>query len=109
TPERIRIAVRDTGVGIAPEHVERVFERFYQVDTARTGTNALTLPASSGRGTGLGLSIVKHAVAALGGRVEVRSELGKGTTFIVELPRRAEGSRAGDSDDTSHQTETQGR
>lgn len=89
----VKLAVRDTGVGIAPEHVERVFERFYQVDSARTGTNAITLPTTTGRGTGLGLSIVKHAVAALGGQIDVRSEVGQGTTFTITLPRRAEGRR----------------
>ncbi len=82
-----RLTVRDTGMGISPEHVDRVFERFYQVEAARTGTNAHTNPRSSGRGTGLGLSIVKHAVGALGGTVAVESELGRGTTFTILLPR----------------------
>ena len=79
----VRLIVRDTGVGIAPEHLGRVFERFYQVGTARTGTNART----SGRGTGLGLSIVKHAVGAMGGSVAVESEQGVGSTFTVILPQ----------------------
>ena len=83
-----RLVIRDTGVGIGREHVDRVFERFYQVEAARTGTNAHTNPRSSGRGTGLGLSIVKHAVAALGGTVAVESELGRGTTFTITLPRQ---------------------
>jgi two-component system phosphate regulon sensor histidine kinase PhoR len=63
--------VTDTGVGIPPEHLDRVFERFYQVDPARSG--------SAGRGTGLGLAIVKHAVHAMGGSVQLRSTLGRGT------------------------------
>ena len=75
--------VSDTGLGIAPDHLDRVFERFYQVDAARTGTN----PRTSGRGTGLGLSIVKHAVAALGGTVAVQSTPGSGSTFTVTLPQ----------------------
>ncbi len=83
TPEVV-IRVSDTGIGIPAEHLDRVFERFYQVDPARTGTN----PRVSGRGTGLGLSIVKHAVSALGGQVSVQSKLGEGSLFEVRLPQR---------------------
>ena len=75
----IVVAVADTGIGIPPEHLERVFERFYQVDASRTG--------SAGRGTGLGLAIVKHAVAALGGTVQIESAAGKGTTVTCRFPQ----------------------
>jgi two-component system phosphate regulon sensor histidine kinase PhoR len=75
----IALTVADTGIGIAPEHRERVFERFYQVDVARSG--------SAGRGTGLGLAIVKHAVAALGGTVRLQSAVGAGTTVTCEFPQ----------------------
>ena len=75
------IRVEDTGIGIPPEHLDRVFERFYQVDAARSG--------SAGRGTGLGLAIVKHAVAALGGTVELESTVGSGTTVTCLLPQEA--------------------
>jgi signal transduction histidine kinase len=78
--DEVRIAVVDTGIGIPPEQVERVFERFYQVDPARSG--------SAGRGTGLGLAIVKHAVAALGGTVRLESRIGRGTTVTCVLPQR---------------------
>jgi len=71
------IEVRDTGIGIHPEALPRVFERFYRVDRART----------AGRGgTGLGLAIVKHVVEGHGGRVTVSSTVGKATTFTVRLP-----------------------
>ena len=73
------LQVIDTGIGIAPEHVDRVFERFYQVDASRTG--------AAGRGTGLGLAIVKHAVHALGGHLWVESQLGKGTTITCVFPQ----------------------
>ncbi|HRS94746.1 MAG TPA: ATP-binding protein [Candidatus Latescibacteria bacterium] len=73
----VRIDVRDTGCGIAPEHLQRVFERFYRVDKARS---------RNAGGTGLGLSIVKHIVQAHGGRVTVESALGKGSTFSLFLP-----------------------
>ena len=73
------VIVSDTGIGIPPEHLDRVFERFYQVDAARSG--------SAGRGTGLGLAIVKHAVAALGGTVRIESTVGKGTTVTCVLPQ----------------------
>lgn len=86
-PAELLVRVSDTGIGIPPEHVERIFERFYQIDPARSGTNAITNPRLSGRGTGLGLSIVKHAVGALGGSVRVQSKLGEGSTFEVRLPQ----------------------
>jgi two-component system phosphate regulon sensor histidine kinase PhoR len=73
------LTVSDTGIGIPPEHLDRVFERFYQVDAARSG--------SAGRGTGLGLAIVKHAAAALGGTVRIESEAGRGTTVTCVLPQ----------------------
>jgi heavy metal sensor kinase len=73
-----RIAVIDHGVGIASEHLPRLFDRFYRVDTARN--RALG-------GAGLGLSIVKAIAVAHGGSAEVQSELGKGSTFTIRLPR----------------------
>ncbi len=71
------IEVIDNGQGIAPEHQERIFERFYRVDKARS---------SDLGGTGLGLSIVKHFAQSFSGQVSVTSRLGKGTTFTVRLP-----------------------
>ena len=73
----IRFSVRDTGVGIAPEHLPRIFERFYRVDSGRSRDVG---------GTGLGLSIVKHLVDAHNGDVEARSEPGEGTTIDVVFP-----------------------
>lgn len=71
------IAVQDTGVGIAGEHQNRIFERFYRVDRARSREMG---------GTGLGLSIVKHLTQVFLGNVEVSSQVGKGSTFTVRLP-----------------------
>ncbi|HEU4594810.1 MAG TPA: ATP-binding protein [Pyrinomonadaceae bacterium] len=79
---RDRIHVSDAGEGIAPEHVARIFERFYRVDRARS--RALG-------GTGLGLAIVKHLARAHGGEANVRSAPGEGSVFTVELPADAEG------------------
>ena len=73
--DSILIEVRDTGVGIAPDEVERVFERFYKADQSRQSS-----------GTGLGLAIAKHIVLAHGGAIRATSELGVGSTFTVELP-----------------------
>jgi two-component system, OmpR family, phosphate regulon sensor histidine kinase PhoR len=72
-----QIAVRDSGIGIKPEDQERVFERFYRVDKARSREMG---------GTGLGLSIVKHLAQSMNGAVAVESEVGKGSTFTIELP-----------------------
>jgi PAS domain S-box-containing protein len=80
--QAVALTVADTGIGIAAEHIDRVFERFYQVDAARSG--------SAGRGTGLGLAIVKHAVYALNGTVSLESSVGKGTTVTCELPQPAD-------------------
>ncbi|HYO99004.1 MAG TPA: ATP-binding protein [Pyrinomonadaceae bacterium] len=74
---RDRISVADTGEGIAPAHIQRIFERFYRVDRARS----LALG-----GTGLGLAIVKHLARAHGGEATVRSTPGQGSTFTIELP-----------------------
>lgn len=77
----VRIVVVDRGEGIAPEHLERIFERFYRVDPAR---------ARKTGGTGLGLSIVKHIVAGHGGEIDVWSKPGKGSTFTLTLPAAPE-------------------
>lgn len=78
---QVVIDVRDTGIGIPREDVTRVFERFYKSDRART--------RGSG-GTGLGLSIARHLVEAHGGRIWVKSKVGKGSTFSFTLPLAAE-------------------
>ncbi len=71
------LAVRDSGQGIAPDHLPRIFERFYRVDASRSREEG---------GTGLGLAIVKHIVEAHGGRVDAESELGAGTTVTAWFP-----------------------
>lgn len=71
------LTVEDTGIGIAPEHQERIFERFYRVDKSRSKAVG---------GTGLGLSIVKHAAKVHHARIEVNSSAGKGTIVIVRFP-----------------------
>ena len=72
-----RISVRDYGPGIAPAHIDRLFERFYRVDKGRSRELG---------GTGLGLAIVKHVARVHGGTVAVASELGKGCVFSIWLP-----------------------
>lgn len=71
------LTVEDTGIGIAPEHQERIFERFYRVDKSRSKAVG---------GTGLGLSIVKHVAKIHHARIEVNSSVGKGTIVIVRFP-----------------------
>jgi len=78
TADRVRILVTDQGIGIPPEHLPKLFDRFYRVDAARRRTEG---------GAGLGLAIVKTLVEAQGGKVSIHSEIGEGSTFTVDLPR----------------------
>jgi len=73
----IEILVKDQGLGIAEENLDRIFERFYRVDPARSRATG---------GTGLGLSIVKHVITNHGGEVKVWSSMGVGSTFAIRLP-----------------------
>lgn len=73
------ISVKDNGIGIAPEHLERLFERFYRVDKARSKKEG---------GTGLGLAIVKHIVLSMDGDIDVISEVDKGTEFSIRIPKK---------------------
>ncbi|MDD4807971.1 MULTISPECIES: HAMP domain-containing sensor histidine kinase [Caproicibacterium] len=75
--EAAAVRVQDTGIGIAPQHIPRLFERFYRVDTSRSREIG---------GTGLGLSIVKHIAVLYGGDISVESKVGEGSTFTVRLP-----------------------
>jgi signal transduction histidine kinase len=75
--DRVRLEVSDTGVGIPAEDLPRVFERFYRAD-----------PARSEGGAGLGLSIARQIARAHGGEVEAKSKPGKGSTFVLHIPKR---------------------
>jgi len=79
--EEVIIRVEDQGCGIAPEHLPRLFERFYRVDKARSRSLG---------GTGLGLAIASHVVTAHGGRVGVTSTPGAGSVFSLYLPPLSE-------------------
>lgn len=82
--DRWLVSVSDTGPGIAPEHLPRIFDRFYRVDPSRTG---------DGDGAGLGLAICRSIINGLRGRIAVESTVGQGTTLLVELPTQPESSR----------------
>ncbi len=75
------INISDTGIGIDKEHLDRLFERFYRVDKSRNRDIG---------GTGLGLAIVKHIVLSFDGKISIKSEVGKGTSFFIELPLNKE-------------------
>ena len=85
----VTVNVSDTGVGIAPEDLPRIFERFYKADRARARTGGHPVG-----GTGLGLAVVKHTVEAHGGTVSVESELGHGSTFTFSIPAAPEPSES---------------
>jgi signal transduction histidine kinase len=80
--DRVALAVADMGVGMSPEHLPHIFERFFRVDEAHSPHI---------EGTGLGLAIADSLVAAQGGAIEVESVLGCGTTFIVKMPSQGKG------------------
>ena len=77
TDGMVELTVADSGLGIPTKDLPRVFERFYRVDRARSRETG---------GTGLGLAIVKHVAENHGGSVDVTSELGRGSTFMVTIP-----------------------
>lgn len=91
-PTGICVCVGDDGPGIEEKHMHRLFERFYRVDAGRSREMG---------GTGLGLSICKHLVEAMGGSIDVRSTVGKGTTFEVRLPLSRVRDRVSSSEDAA--------
>ena len=82
----VEVSVTDEGPGIAAEHIPRLTERFYRVDTARSREMG---------GTGLGLAIVKHVAHGLGGDVQLKSEPGVGSVFTVRIPTASEVTGSG--------------
>src|SRR3712207_4094336 len=76
--DRITLEVRDTGIGISARDQQRVFERFFRSDAVR---------AEDIEGSGIGLSIAKLITNTLGGNIRLKSKLGEGTSFIIDLPR----------------------
>lgn len=76
--EMVTLSVEDTGIGIAPKHQERIFERFYRIDKSHSKAVG---------GTGLGLSIVKHTAKIHNAKIQINSIVGKGTTVIVKFPK----------------------
>jgi signal transduction histidine kinase len=81
TERMATVAVRDTGIGISPEHHDKIFEDFRQVDDS---------PSRQYGGTGLGLAICRRLATALGGRITLESTMGSGSTFTLTIPAEAE-------------------
>lgn len=75
--EHVKLMIKDSGIGIAPEHINRIFERFHQIDSSASRTHA---------GTGIGLALVHQFVHIIGGSVHVISNIGQGSLFIITLP-----------------------
>jgi len=75
--KKVIVKIKDTGIGIPKEHLDRIFERFYVVDKSRSKKLG---------GTGLGLSIVKHIVLLHNGKIDVKSSPGEGTEFTITFP-----------------------
>lgn len=81
SPESLFALIKDTGIGISPLELKHIFEKFYQADKSRNR-----------EGNGLGLSLVHRIVSLCGGNIQVQSNPGQGSTFIVELPWKQENS-----------------
>lgn len=77
--DTVEIRVKDYGIGIAKEYHEKIFEKFYRIDKARSRANG---------GSGLGLAIVKDIVELHNGKISIESEQGKGAEFIIKLPNQ---------------------
>jgi two-component system sensor histidine kinase BaeS len=87
--DEVRIGVSDTGIGIAPENIDRIFYRFWRAEGSRNRAKG---------GLGVGMAVTKEIVDAHHGRIDVESELGKGTTFTIVLPRRQQDDAADDDE-----------
>jgi signal transduction histidine kinase len=89
--KELLISVEDKGIGILPQDCEKIFERFYR-----------SQGAYQVKGMGLGLTLVKHVVEAHGGKIEVRSRVGKGSTFTIRLPLTQKSTGGGNETSTHH-------